>query len=65
MLANCRGTWEEDYTHLAPHKKVKKRDAFEEWLYRRKEEDSATEEFGMYSTVGSAISATEKFDPIT
>jgi hypothetical protein len=39
----------------SPHKKVKKRGAFEEWLYRRKEEDSATEEFGMYSTVGSAV----------
>ena len=49
----------------SPHKKVKKRDAFEEWLYRRKEEDSATEEFGLYSTVGSAVPATKKFDPIT
>jgi hypothetical protein len=44
---------------------VKKRDTFEEWLYRRKEEDSATEEFSMYSTVGSAVPATEKFDAIT
>jgi hypothetical protein len=26
----------------APQKKTKKRDAFKEWLYRRKEEDTAT-----------------------
>ena len=64
-MANCRDIWERDYAHLALQKKVEKRDAFEEWLYRRKEEDSATEEFGMYSTVGSAVPATEKFDPIT
>jgi len=43
---------------------VKKRDAFEEWLSCRKEEDTATDEFRRYSTVGSAIPATEKFDPI-
>jgi hypothetical protein len=49
---------------LAPHKKVKKRDAFEEWLYRRKEEDTVTNEFRRYSTAGSAIPATEKSDPI-
>ena len=30
MLANCRDIWERDYAHLAPHKNVKKRDAFEE-----------------------------------
>ena len=35
MLANCRDIWERDYAHLAPHKKMKKRDAFEEWLYHR------------------------------
>jgi hypothetical protein len=43
---------------------VKKRDAFEEWLYRRKEEDTVTDEFRRYSTAGSAIPATEKFTPI-
>jgi len=31
--------------NLAPHKEMKKRDAFEDWLYRRKEEDTATDEF--------------------
>jgi hypothetical protein len=41
MLANCRDIWERDYAHLAPHKKVKKKDTFEEWLCRRKEEDTA------------------------
>jgi hypothetical protein len=40
MLANCRDIWERDYAHLALQKKVEKRDAFEEWLYRRKEEDT-------------------------
>jgi hypothetical protein len=43
---------------------VKKRDAFEEWLYRRKEDDTVTDEFRRYSTAASAIPATEKFDPI-
>jgi hypothetical protein len=42
MLTNCRCIWEQDYAHLAPHKKVKKRDAFEEWLYRKEGEDAAT-----------------------
>jgi hypothetical protein len=37
-----------------PHKKGKKRDAFEEWLYRRKE-DTITDEFRRYSTAGFAI----------
>ena len=27
---------ERDYAYLTSHKNVKKRDAFEEWLYRRK-----------------------------
>jgi hypothetical protein len=49
MLANCRDIWQRDYAHLAPHRKMKKRDAFEEWLYRRKEEDTTTDEFGRYS----------------
>jgi hypothetical protein len=43
---------------------VKKRDAFEEWLYCKKVEDTATDEFRRYSTAGSAIPATERFDPI-
>jgi hypothetical protein len=30
MLTNCRDIWERDYACLAPHKKVKKRDTFEE-----------------------------------
>ena len=63
MLANCRDIWGRDHAHLAPHKKVKKRDAFEEWLYRRKE-DTVTGEFRRNSTPSSAIPATEKFDPI-
>jgi hypothetical protein len=41
VLASCRDIW----AHPAPHKKMKKRDAFEEWLYRRNEEDTATGEF--------------------
>jgi hypothetical protein len=44
MLANCRDIWERYYAHLAPHKKVKKRDAFEEWLCRRKKEDTVADE---------------------
>src|SRR5271156_1264235 len=40
MLANCRDIWERDYAHLALQKKVEKRDALEEWLHRRKEEDT-------------------------
>jgi hypothetical protein len=36
MLANYRDIWGLDYVHLASHKNVKKRDAFEEWLYGRK-----------------------------
>jgi hypothetical protein len=42
---------------------MEKRDAFEEWLYRRKEEGTTTDEFGRYSIAGSAISTTERFDP--
>jgi hypothetical protein len=42
----------------------KKRDASEEWLYRRKEEDTVTNEFRRYSIAGSVIPATERFDPI-
>ena len=49
---------------MAPHKKVKKRDAFEERLYRRKEEDTVTDEFRRHSIAGSAPPATEKFDPL-
>ena len=64
MLASCRDNWERDFARLAPHKKMKKRDAFEEWLYRRKEEDTAIDEFRRYSIAGSAIPATERFDPI-
>jgi hypothetical protein len=43
---------------------VKKRDAFEEWLYRRKEEDTLFDEFRRYSIAGSVIPVTETFDPI-
>ena len=65
MLANCRDTWERDYAHLAPNKKMKKkRDAFEEWLYRKKEEGIATDELRGHSMAGSAIPATERVDPI-
>jgi hypothetical protein len=39
-------------------------DTFEEWLYRKKEEDTAKDEFRKYSTAGSAIPATERFNPI-
>jgi hypothetical protein len=52
MLANCRDAWDRDYAHLISRKKMKKkkkkkkkRDAFEEWLYRKKEEDTAGDEF--------------------
>jgi hypothetical protein len=41
---------------------MKKRDVFEEWLYRRKEDGTATDEFLRYSIAGSAIPATERFD---
>jgi hypothetical protein len=53
MLANYRDIWERGYAHLAPHKKVK-RDAFDEWLYHRKE-DTVTGEFRRYSITGSDI----------
>src|SRR2546423_9589796 len=43
-----------------PHKNTKKRDAFEEWLYRKKEEDTG-DEFCRYSIAGSAIPVSEKF----
>ena len=63
-MTNCRDVWERDYAHLAPQKKTKKRDAFEEWLYRRKEEDTVSDEFRRYSIAGSAFPVTETFDPI-
>jgi hypothetical protein len=43
---------------------VKKRDAFEEWLYRREEEDAVTDEFRRHPTTDSIIPTTEKLDPI-
>jgi hypothetical protein len=49
---------------MAPHKNMKKRDAFEEWLYCKKEEDTAADEFRRYSISGSAVPATERFDLI-
>jgi len=52
MLINRRDTWERDYA--ASHK-VKKRDAFKECLYRKKEEDTATDEFRRYSVADSVI----------
>jgi hypothetical protein len=64
MLTNYKDVWERDYAHLAPQKKMKKRDAFEEWLYRKKDEDTATDEFRRYSMAGSATPVTERFDPI-
>jgi hypothetical protein len=64
MFANCGNIWERDYARLALLKKVKKGDAFEEWLCRGKGEDTVTDEFRRYSTAGSAIPATEKFDSI-
>jgi hypothetical protein len=54
MLANYRDIWERGYTHLTPHKKVKKRDTFDQWLYHRKE-DTVTGEFRRYSIAGSTI----------
>ena len=63
MLTNCRDIWERDYAHLAPHKRVKKRDAFKEWLCCKKGESTITDEFRRYFTAGSAIPVTEKFDP--
>jgi hypothetical protein len=60
MSANCKDIWERDY---APHNKLKMRDAFEERLYRRKE-DTITDELRRRSTASSAIHATEKFDRI-
>jgi hypothetical protein len=66
MLANYKDVWERDYAHLASQKKMKKkRDAFKEWLYRKKDEDTVTDEFRRYSMAGSATPATERFDPIT
>jgi hypothetical protein len=49
--------------NLAPDKKMK-RDAFEKWLYRKKEEDTATDDFRGYSIACSAIPATARLDPI-
>ena len=54
--------------YLVPHKKMKrkkrKRDAFKELLYRKKEEDTASGEFRRYFIAGSAIPATKSFDRI-
>jgi hypothetical protein len=36
------------HAHLAPHKKMKTRDVIEEWLYRKKEDDTAADEFHRY-----------------
>jgi hypothetical protein len=63
MLANCRDIWEQDYAYLASQK-IKERDAFEEWLYRKKDSVSAGNEFNKHSTAGSATPLTERFDPI-
>jgi len=41
-----------------------KRDAFKEWLYRKKDDVSTSDEFSKYSTAGSAILLTERFDLI-
>jgi len=38
---------------------MKERDAFEEWLYHKKEEDTAGDEFRRYSTDGSLIPVRE------
>jgi hypothetical protein len=44
---------------------VKKKDAFEEWLCRRKRGGYCHRRIPqVFSTAGSAISVTEKFDPI-
>jgi hypothetical protein len=73
MLANYRDVWDRDYAHFSPRnnnnnkkkkKKKKKRDAFGEWLYCKKEDDTAGDEFRRYSIAGSAIPVTERFDPI-
>jgi hypothetical protein len=40
---------------------VEKRNAFEEWLYRRVEESTATDEFRRHSTARICYSTTEKF----
>ena len=47
---------------MAPHKKAKKRDAFEEWLCRRNGKGTVTDEFRRYSAADSAIHVTGKFD---
>jgi hypothetical protein len=44
MLADCRDVWHRDSAHLASLKQMM-RDAFKEWLYREKEEDTAGNEF--------------------
>jgi hypothetical protein len=63
MFANYRNIQGQDYAHLAPQK-VKKRDTFEEWLYRRKEEDAITNEFHRHPTTGSITPTSKKLDPI-
>ena len=55
---------ERDYAHLTPHKKMKKRDVFEEWLYCKKEDGTVADEFRRSSMASSAVPATERFDPI-
>jgi hAT family protein len=64
MLGNCREFWEQHYEPLAPRKKMKT-DAFEEWLYRKNKDNAATDEFSRYSTPGSALPASDKFNPIS
>jgi hypothetical protein len=60
MLANCRDIWEQITHTWARTRRRRREGAFEEWLYRRKDEDTVADEFRMYSTAGSAIPATEK-----
>jgi hypothetical protein len=58
ILARCGEIWEQDYAHRASKKK-RKRDAYEVWLYREKEDKAASNEFSRYSIKGPAIPATD------
>jgi hAT family C-terminal dimerisation region len=64
-LANCRDIWERDYAHFTPRKRIKQRDTFKDWLYRKTPDESLDNEFSRYSIAGSAIPVTETFDPIS
>ena len=63
-MANCRDIWETRLRTPGPTQEGEDERRLQRMVYRRKEEDTVTDEFRRYSITGSAIPATERFDPI-